>query len=198
LNRLSKKNETQLRGFCPRGGKIPSIGSYVFIITESCVPLVTDFSVVLFTDNRLSVTLLLSTLGIAFLFSNDIYKLHKFASISGKLKVQQGGKITLVNFTDIAFIYSENKVVYIVQTDGTSLVTDFTLNELEDKVSEQIFFRANRQTVLHSRSIEQVKSIENGKLLLSLKPTISDNKTYQINISRYKRQEFMEWFDKKL
>jgi len=51
LNRLSKKNETQLRGFCPRGGKIPSIGSYVFIITESCVPLVTDFSVVLFTDN---------------------------------------------------------------------------------------------------------------------------------------------------
>ena len=36
----------------PRGGKIPSIGSYVFIITESCVPLVTDFSVVLFTDNN--------------------------------------------------------------------------------------------------------------------------------------------------
>jgi len=55
LNRLSKKNETQLRGFCPRGGKIPSIGSYVFIITESCVPLVTDFSVVLFTDNNIIV-----------------------------------------------------------------------------------------------------------------------------------------------
>ena len=77
----------------------------------------------------LSVTLLLSSLGIAILFSNDIYQLHKFATLNGKLRVRRSGNITLVNFTDIAFIYSENKIVYIVQTNGTSIVTDFTLNE---------------------------------------------------------------------
>lgn len=146
----------------------------------------------------LSVTLLLSTIAIVIVFSSDIYKLHKFASISGKLKVKQGGKITMVNFTDIAFIYSENKIVYIVQIDGTSIVTDFTLNEIEDEVSKESFFRANRQTVLHSRSVEQVKSIENGKLSILLKPTIFDKKVSQINISRYKRQEFMDWFENKL
>lgn len=146
----------------------------------------------------LSITLLLSTVVIVIVFSTDIYKLHKFTSINGKLKVQQSGKITLVNFTEIAFIYSENKIVYIVKVDGASIVTDFTLNEIEDEVSEQSFFRANRQTVLHSRSIEQVKSIENGKLLLLLKPTIFGKKVSQINISRYKRQEFMAWFENKL
>jgi len=146
----------------------------------------------------LSISLLLCTIGITLLFSKDIYKLHKLISIKGTLKVQQGGKITLVKYPEIALIYSENKIVYIVKTDGTTIITDFTLNEVESKISEQSFFRANRQIILHARSIEQVQSIENGKLSVVLKSTFSDKKASQINISRYKRQAFMYWFDKKL
>ncbi|WP_109852853.1 LytTR family DNA-binding domain-containing protein [Aquimarina sp. AU58] len=145
-----------------------------------------------------SISLLMCTLGIALLFSKDIYKLHKLASIEGTLKVRQGGKITLVKYPEIAFIYSENKIVYIVKTDGTTISTDFTLNEVESKISEQSFFRANRQIILHARSIEQVQSIENGKLSILLKSIFSDKKTSQITISRYKRQAFMDWFNKKL
>ncbi len=146
----------------------------------------------------ISISLLLSTIAIAILFSKDIYKLHKLASIYGKLKVQQGSKITLINYTEIAFIYSENKIVYIAKTDGTTIITDFTLNEVENEVSEQSFYRANRQTILHIHSIEQVQSIENGKLSVILKSTIAGKKTFQINISRYKKQEFMNWFKGKL
>jgi DNA-binding LytR/AlgR family response regulator len=72
--------------------------------------------------------------------SADIYKLDKFASVSGKLKVKQGGKITLINLTKIAFTFSENKIVYIVKIDGSSIITNLTLNEMEDEVSKQIFF----------------------------------------------------------
>jgi len=148
--------------------------------------------------NGLSITLLLSTLGVVLLFSTDIYKLHKLASIKGTLKVQKGGKITLLKYPEIAFIYSENKIVYIVKTDGTSISTDFTLNEVESKISEQPFFRANRQIILHARSIEQVQSIENGKLSILLKPAISGKKSFQTNISRYKKKEFINWFENKL
>jgi hypothetical protein len=148
--------------------------------------------------NGLSITLLLSTFLIAILFSTDIYKLHKFISIKGTLKVQQGGKITLVKYPEIAFIYSENKIVYIVKIDGTTIITDFTLNEVESKISKQSFFRVNRQIILHAHSIEQVKSIENRKLSVLLKSTFLDKKTSQINISRHKRQAFMDWFNKKL
>ncbi|MFD0862529.1 LytR/AlgR family response regulator transcription factor [Sungkyunkwania multivorans] len=146
----------------------------------------------------LSVTLLICALTIALLFSIDIYKLHKLSSKEGTLKVQQGGKITLVKYAEIAFIYSENKIVYIVKTDGTTISTDFTLNEVESKISELNFYRANRQTILHPRSIEQVRSIENGKLSVVLKPMISSEKPFQINISRYKKQEFMHWLKNKL
>ncbi len=146
----------------------------------------------------LSVSLLICTIGITLLFSIDIYRLHKLISIEGTLKVQQGGKITLVEYPEIAFIYSENKIVHIVRTDGTTIITDFTLNEVENEVSQQSFYRANRQTILHVRSIEQVQSIENGKLSVLLKPTIGSKETIQINISRYKKQEFMNWFQGKL
>lgn len=146
----------------------------------------------------LSLSLLVCTLGIALLFSSDIYKLHKLITIEGALKVQQGSSVTMIKYTEIAFIYSENKIVYITKTDGTSVITDFTLNEVENKVSNQSFYRANRQTILHPRSVEQIKSIENGKLSVFLKPTLSNQKAFQITISRYKKQEFMNWFKSKL
>ena len=146
----------------------------------------------------LSISLLICTLGIALLFSVDVYKLHKLLSIKGILKVRQGGKMTLVEYPEIALIYSENKIVYILKMDGTSITTDFTLNQVESKISEQTFFRANRQTILHVNSIEQVKSIENGKLSVVLKPINTNKNAFQINISRYKKQEFMNWFERKL
>ena len=146
----------------------------------------------------LSISLLSSVIGITILFATDIYKLHKFTSIKGKLKVEHAGKITLLGYNEIAFFYSENKIVYSVKTDGSSIITDFTLNEVEDKIDQHSFFRANRQIILHSRSIEEVKPIENGKLLVQLKPTISDKKAFQINISRYKKQAFMDWFENKM
>lgn len=146
----------------------------------------------------LSISLLICTIAIVLLFSIDVYKLHKMHAIKGVLKVKQGGKITLVNYAEIAFIYSEDKIVRIVKTDGTTIITDFTLNELESKISKQSFYRANRQIILHVQAIEQVRSVENGKLSVQLKPVFTNEQTSQINISRYKKQGFMNWFKGKL
>lgn len=146
----------------------------------------------------LSISLLISTLGITLLFSTDIYKLHKSDSPKSMLRTKHSGIITLVDLAEIAFIYSENKIVYIIKTDKTSIITDFTLNEVESKINERDFFRANRQVILHSRSVEQVQSIENGKLSVSLKPITANEKAFKINISRYKKQEFMTWFNNTL
>lgn len=145
-----------------------------------------------------SVSILICATGISVLFAPDVYKLHKFISIKGKLKVEHAGKIILIGYDEIAFFYSENKIVSLVKTDGTTVTTDFTLNELESKMNTHSFFRANRQIILHSRSVEQVQLIENGKLVVTLKPTISNKEAFQINISRYKKQAFMNWFENKL
>ena len=144
------------------------------------------------------VTLLISVIAIAILFAKELYQLYRFSSIEGKLKVEHGGKITLVGFEEIAFVYTENKIAYIVKTDGTTVFTDFTLNEIEEKINAHSFYRANRQTILHASAIEQVQAVENGKLSVRLKSDLSQERAQEINISRYKRQEFLNWFENKL
>lgn len=144
----------------------------------------------------LLISLLSSAMVISLFFAKDIYKLHKQTASTSSLKVKQGGKITVVNHIEISYIYNENKIVYIVITDGSSVCTDFTLNEIEELLKEYNFFRANRQTILHTNSVAQIKAIENGKLLVQLKPIRVGSKTFEINISRYKKQAFMEWFEK--
>lgn len=145
----------------------------------------------------LSVTLLLCFTGVIVVYGKTIYGLHRFNSIQGKLKVSYSGKITLVSYQDIAFVYSKNKIVYIVKIDGTSVVTEHTLNDIEDRINADSFYRANRQTILHASAIEQVRAIENGKLMVVLKPALSPDKTRELTVSRYKKQDFMNWFGKK-
>ena len=144
-----------------------------------------------------TITLLLCTIGITLVYARDIYTMYRFNAISGKLKVASGGKITLIGFDEIAYVYSEHKIAYLVKVDGSLVATDFTLNEIEEKINEHSFYRANRQTVLHASSIEQVKPIENGKLSVVLKPTLPGKEALQVTISRYKKQEFLDWFEKK-
>lgn len=145
----------------------------------------------------LLITLLISALGMVVLCSPDLYKLHKLTSTKGTLKVQQNGIITLINFVEISFIYSENKTVYIAKNNGVSVGTNFTLNDIENKLDKENFFRANRQIILHSRAIEQIQHIGNGRLSVSLKPVISGKKAFQISISRYKKRAFLEWCENK-
>lgn len=145
----------------------------------------------------LSITILITVIGIVGIYAKEIYKLYRFTSIEGKLKVAYSGKITLVNYNEIAFAYSEHKIAFVIKTDGSSVPTDFTLNEIEEKINEHSFYRANRQTILHASAIEEVQAIENGKLTVLLKPTVSGDKTRELTISRYKKQDFMNWFEKK-
>ncbi|WP_394751247.1 LytR/AlgR family response regulator transcription factor [Spongiimicrobium salis] len=145
----------------------------------------------------LSVTLLLSCILIFMLYAKAIYDLHKIEVLKGKLIIQKGKKKTLLKYSDIAYFYSENKVVYVIQSNGQVVSTDFTLNEIENKINSQLFHRANRQTCIHATSIKEIKAIENGKLSITLEPIVFDKQEMKIVVSRYKRKEFMQWFESK-
>ena len=68
------------------------------------------------------------------------------------------------------------------------------LNELEEKINDQLFFRVNRQIIIHKNAVEQIEKVENGKLRIRLKASIENDAVAEINISRYKRKAFMNWF----
>ncbi len=141
----------------------------------------------------LLITLLLSFILIGLMYAQDIYNLYKLSIKDAELTIESGVKMTKLSYENIACFYSENKIVYTVKKDGTSMNTDFTLNELEAKINDQLFFRANRQIIIHKASVDQIEKIENGKLRIRLKVSIENDAIAEINISRYKRKAFMNW-----
>jgi hypothetical protein len=141
----------------------------------------------------LLITLLLSFIFISILYAQDIYSLYKLSIKDAEITIESGAKITKLTYENITCFYSENKIVYTLQNDGTTINTDFTLNELEEKINDQLFFRANRQIIIHKDAVDQIEKIENGKLSIRLKASIENNAIAEINISRYKRKAFMSW-----
>lgn len=142
----------------------------------------------------LLITLLLSFIFIGLWYAQDIYNLYKLSTKDAEITIESGAKMTKLTYENIACFYSENKIVYTVQNNGTIINTDFTLNELEEQINDQMFFRANRQIIIHKDAVNQIEKIENGKLRLRLKASIENDAIAEINISRYKRKAFMNWF----
>ncbi|WP_299442605.1 LytTR family DNA-binding domain-containing protein [uncultured Aquimarina sp.] len=142
----------------------------------------------------LLITLLLCFILIGLLYAQDLYNLYKLSIREAEITIDNGTKMTKLTYENIACFYSENKIVYTVQNDGSTINTDFTLNELEEKINDQLFFRANRQIIIHKDTVDLIEKIENGKLRIQLKAFIENDSIAEINISRYKRKAFMNWF----
>ena len=142
----------------------------------------------------LLITILLCFILISLLYAQDIYNLYKASMRDAEITIESGAKMTKVTYENIACFYSQNKIVYTVQNDGTKINTTFTLNELEEKINDQLFFRANRQIIIHKDAVDQIEKIENGKLRIRLKASLENDAITEINISRYKRKAFMNWF----
>jgi len=142
----------------------------------------------------LLLTLLLSFVFIGLWYAQDIYNLYKLSIKDAEITIESGAKMTKLTYQDILCFYIKNKIVYTIQHDGTTINTDFTLNELEEKINDQLFFRANRKIIIHKDAIEQIEKIENGKLRIRLKASLENDAIAEINISRYKRKAFMNWF----
>jgi len=142
----------------------------------------------------LLITLLISCILVGLAYAHDIYHLYRLSIKDAEITIESGSKMKKLTYENIACFYSENKIVYTVQNDGTTITTDFTLNELEEKINDQLFFRANRQIILHKDAVDQIEKIENGKLRIRLKASIKNDSIAEIIISRYKRKAFMTWF----
>lgn len=86
--------------------------------------------------------------------------------------------------------FKKDQLIYIVTRDGKELVTDYhSLDELEELVDPVIFFRANRQHIVHIDDVRNFKISFNGKIIVQLNnPTLS-----QIEISREKAAAFKHW-----
>ena len=93
---------------------------------------------------------------------------------------------------DIACFVREN-LNYLFTFSGDKYIVDYvTLEEIEELLDPKIFYRANRQAIIHIDSIKSVKPHENQKLTLTLKTPLK----MEQDISREKAPGFKKWFER--
>ena len=97
-----------------------------------------------------------------------------------------------INVNDIAYIYSEFKVSNLVLENGDIQAVLFTMDELEEQLDADVFFRANRQHLISINSIKSIHNFFNGKL----KVVLNAAEETEIFISREKAPLFKQWLDR--
>jgi DNA-binding LytR/AlgR family response regulator len=90
---------------------------------------------------------------------------------------------------DVAYFYSENKITTAVTFHKQNHVVDFSLENLEEELDPEMFFRANRQVIVNIEAIEKIENYFGGKLKVRLNPSFNDD----LIISRLKAHAFRKW-----
>lgn len=115
---------------------------------------------------------------------------------NARFLVQQGSKLISLQAQDIAYCYFEQKLTYIITHEGKRYIKGDSLDELQELLPQETFFRLNRQYIASITSIADVQMGEYGKLnvLISLsKPQAGDGNQIRTTVSRERANAFKTW-----
>lgn len=108
-----------------------------------------------------------------------------------RFAIKLGSKTFFIGFNEISFLYSSNKISYIVTHEGKQFIHDLSLESLNAELPAEMFYRANRQFILTRNVVSEIKAAPNGKLTVLLK--VSNGFPNNISVSRLKAASFREW-----
>lgn len=109
-----------------------------------------------------------------------------------RFMVTSHNRLTPVETKTIAVIYRD-VLLYFYKFSGDKIIYDYTpLEEIEEVLDPDIFFRANRQTIININAVNTIKPLTNQKLMVQLKAPLK----LEVDISREKAPQFRKWMDK--
>ena len=107
-----------------------------------------------------------------------------------RLLVKSGRESIALRLEEIVLIYTQNKVVYVIDRSSKKYISDKVLRELEEELDRTIFFRANRQYIVNIDYVKSFKPHEKVKLLINITiPHIN----HSIIISQLTAPAFRKW-----
>lgn len=111
--------------------------------------------------------------------------------ISPRLIVKKGTEFIAINLDEIAYFYTEHRIVFARDFSGRQFITDKTLAEIEQLGEKANFFRINRKYISNICAIEKFKP-DNGKIRVYLKPEMKE----EIHVSKETAPHFRKWIGK--
>ncbi len=107
-----------------------------------------------------------------------------------RLIVRKGIEHVALKLSDIVLIYTEEKIVFVLDRDGRKYMVDKKLAELEEELDKSIFFRANRQYIVNIGYVKSYKTYERVKLQVDLSMV---NLNHHIVVSQEMAPLFKKW-----
>ena len=107
-----------------------------------------------------------------------------------RLIVQKGMENIALKLDDVALIYTESKVVFVIANNERKYIYHKNLSELEQELDKSFFFRANRQCIVNINYIRGFKTFEKVKLQVDLTFNTLPNK---IIVSQETAPQFKKW-----
>lgn len=109
-----------------------------------------------------------------------------------RLLIKYGNRLTYRSVSDIAYFHADGKMAYAVSyADNRKLAIDFTLEELENSLDPQKFFRINRKYIIHVDAILEIRGMSNRKVEVRVKC----QGEHQLIVSRERVNNFKQWLN---
>jgi len=108
-----------------------------------------------------------------------------------RISIKVGQHIKIINIEDVACFYSENKSTYIHTTENRNPLLDNSLENWQEQLDPEQFFRVNRTFIIHINAIKDIISYSNSRLKLIL----HSYKESEIIVSRERVKDFKNWID---
>ncbi len=108
-----------------------------------------------------------------------------------RFSIKVGQHLKLINIVDIECFYSENKGTYLYTKEGRNYLLDSTLEQLEDELEPQTFFRINRKFFININAIKDMISYTNSRLQIKL----NSYNEHDVIVARERVKKFKAWLE---
>ncbi|SEI50136.1 two component transcriptional regulator, LytTR family [Dyadobacter sp. SG02] len=113
------------------------------------------------------------------------------ASTKNRFLISKGENYHYIETTDIAHFYSEDRVVFLHTFNDKRFIVNYTLDQIEQQLDPQLFFRVSRNCIGNVKAIENVAKYFNSRLQLTFSPACP----HEVLVSRVRVPDFLKWID---
>jgi DNA-binding LytR/AlgR family response regulator len=106
--------------------------------------------------------------------------------------IKVGEHLKTIEISQVRYFFSQEKTTFCVTDENRNFIIDFTLEQLEEMLDPQDFFRINRKYFVRSSAINDIISYTNSRLKLILKGSTDSD----IIVARERVQDFRTWLDR--
>lgn len=127
----------------------------------------------------------------------NVKELRSLLNLSGgknyknRFTAQVGQHLKLVETSDIACFFSENKTTYMHCYSGRNYPVEVSLEQLDEELDPEKFFRINRKCLLNIDAIRDIVSYTNSRLEIKL----NNFDEFQLIVSRERVKDFKVWLN---